>query len=138
MGLTLSEDQLILKQTARSFLEEKSPVQRMRELRDAEDATGFSPALWKEMAEMGDAQVRQALEAALRERDGLRQEAKAAREGREAAESAATAAARELAAAKREAAAARGGDPSPPDIHSLSAAEQAQLLLEALSAEEHA
>jgi len=53
MGLTLSEDQLILKQTARSFLEEKSPVQRMRELRDAEDETGFSRALWKEMAEMG-------------------------------------------------------------------------------------
>ncbi|MBW2290770.1 MAG: acyl-CoA dehydrogenase family protein [Deltaproteobacteria bacterium] len=53
MGLILSEDQLILKQTARSFLEEKSPVSRMHELRDTEDATGFSRALWKEMAEMG-------------------------------------------------------------------------------------
>jgi alkylation response protein AidB-like acyl-CoA dehydrogenase len=53
MGLILSEDQLILKETARSFLDEKSPVSRMRELRDAEDATGFSRALWKEMAEMG-------------------------------------------------------------------------------------
>ena len=53
MGLILSDDQLMLKETARSFLDEKSPVQRMRELRDSEDATGFSRALWKEMAEMG-------------------------------------------------------------------------------------
>ena len=53
MGLTLSEDQLIIKETARSFLDEKSPVSRMRELRDSEDASGFSRALWKEMAEMG-------------------------------------------------------------------------------------
>jgi alkylation response protein AidB-like acyl-CoA dehydrogenase len=53
MGLILSDDQLMLKQTARSFLDEKSPVGRMRELRDSEDATGFSRALWKEMAEMG-------------------------------------------------------------------------------------
>jgi alkylation response protein AidB-like acyl-CoA dehydrogenase len=53
MGLTLSEDQLILKETARSFLDEKSPVSRMRALRDSEDPTGFSRALWKEMAEMG-------------------------------------------------------------------------------------
>lgn len=53
MGLALSEDQLIFKQTARNFLDEKSPVQRMRDLRDSQDATGFSRALWKEMAEMG-------------------------------------------------------------------------------------
>ena len=53
MGLILSDDQLILKETARSFLAEKSPVSRMRELRDSEDATGFSRSLWKEMAEMG-------------------------------------------------------------------------------------
>jgi alkylation response protein AidB-like acyl-CoA dehydrogenase len=53
VGLTLSDDQLIIKDTARSFLVEKSPVSRMRELRDAEDATGFSRSLWKEMGEMG-------------------------------------------------------------------------------------
>jgi len=53
MALTLSEDQLLLKETARSFLDEKSPVSRMRELRDSEDSSGFSRALWKEMAEMG-------------------------------------------------------------------------------------
>ncbi len=53
MALTLSEDQQILKETARGFLDEKSPVKRMRELRDCEDETGFSRDLWKEMAEMG-------------------------------------------------------------------------------------
>ncbi len=53
MALILSDDQLILKETARTFLDEKSPVSRMRELRDARDATGFSSELWREMAEMG-------------------------------------------------------------------------------------
>ncbi|HKJ25133.1 MAG TPA: acyl-CoA dehydrogenase family protein, partial [Myxococcota bacterium] len=53
MGLALSEDQRILKDTARGFLAERSPVSRMRALRDAEDATGFSRELWREMAEMG-------------------------------------------------------------------------------------
>jgi alkylation response protein AidB-like acyl-CoA dehydrogenase len=53
MGQVLSEDQLILKETAKSFLAEKSPVTRMRELRDSEDADGFSRDLWKEMAKMG-------------------------------------------------------------------------------------
>ncbi len=53
MGLILSDDQLMLRETARSFLDEKSPVSRMRELRDSQDRTGFSRALWKEMAEMG-------------------------------------------------------------------------------------
>jgi alkylation response protein AidB-like acyl-CoA dehydrogenase len=53
MGLILSDDQLVLKETARSFLDDKSPVARMRALRDSEDAIGFSRPLWKEMAEMG-------------------------------------------------------------------------------------
>jgi alkylation response protein AidB-like acyl-CoA dehydrogenase len=53
MALILSEDQLILKETAKTFLDDKSPISRMRELRDSEDANGFSRDLWKEMAEMG-------------------------------------------------------------------------------------
>lgn len=53
MALIHSDDQLILKETARSFLGEKSPVERMRALRDSGDDSGFSRALWKEMAEMG-------------------------------------------------------------------------------------
>jgi len=53
MALTLTEDQLILRETAKSFLDERSPVSRMRELRDEQDETGFSRSLWQEMAEMG-------------------------------------------------------------------------------------
>ncbi|MAI77954.1 MAG: acyl-CoA dehydrogenase [Deltaproteobacteria bacterium] len=53
MGLILSDDQLILRDMARSFCEEKSPVERMRTLRDNQDETGFTRALWKEMAELG-------------------------------------------------------------------------------------
>ncbi len=53
MGLILSEDQLILRDMAKSFFDEKSPVERMRTLRDAQDATGWSRDLWKEMGELG-------------------------------------------------------------------------------------
>ncbi len=53
MGLALSEDQLILRDVAKTFFDEKSPVERMRALRDSRDATGFSRELWKEMAELG-------------------------------------------------------------------------------------
>jgi alkylation response protein AidB-like acyl-CoA dehydrogenase len=53
MGLALSEDQLILRDVARSFFDEKSPVERMRKLRDDQDTTGFSRELWKEMGELG-------------------------------------------------------------------------------------
>lgn len=53
MGLILSEDQLILRDMAKSFFDEKSPVERMRALRDGQDETGFTRELWKEMAELG-------------------------------------------------------------------------------------
>jgi len=53
MGLALSEDQLILRDVAKTFFDEKSPVERMRKLRDEQDATGFTRALWKEMGELG-------------------------------------------------------------------------------------
>jgi len=53
MGLILSEDQLILRDMAKSFCDEKSPVERMRKLRDDKDETGFSRELWKEMGELG-------------------------------------------------------------------------------------
>jgi acyl-CoA dehydrogenase len=51
--LVLSEDQELLAKTAADFAAERSPVSRFRALRDADDALGFSPALWKEMAELG-------------------------------------------------------------------------------------
>ena len=53
MQLVLDEDQELLAKTAADFAAEKSPVSRMRSLRDARDETGFSRALWKEMAELG-------------------------------------------------------------------------------------
>ncbi len=53
MGLALSDDQLILRDVARTFFDEKSPVERMRALRDTQDATGWSRDLWKEMGELG-------------------------------------------------------------------------------------
>jgi alkylation response protein AidB-like acyl-CoA dehydrogenase len=53
MPLVLTEEQQLLKDSARGFLGEKAPVSALRKLRDARDATGFSRPLWKEMAEMG-------------------------------------------------------------------------------------
>jgi acyl-CoA dehydrogenase len=53
MELVLTEDQELIAKTARDFADERSPVSRMRALRDADDSKRFSPALWKEMAELG-------------------------------------------------------------------------------------
>ncbi len=53
MALILSEDQLLLRETAQTFLTDNSPVKRMRDLRDENDATGFTRPLWKEMADLG-------------------------------------------------------------------------------------
>jgi len=53
MSLTLTQDQEMLRQSARGFLQDKAPVSALRKLRDSKDETGFSRALWKEMAEMG-------------------------------------------------------------------------------------
>jgi alkylation response protein AidB-like acyl-CoA dehydrogenase len=53
MPLVLSEEQELLENTAAEFLAERSPVGHLRELRDSRDETGFSRALWKEMAELG-------------------------------------------------------------------------------------
>jgi alkylation response protein AidB-like acyl-CoA dehydrogenase len=53
MALVLTEEQELLKDTAREFAQEKSPVSRLRELRDAQDETGFGRDLWKEMGELG-------------------------------------------------------------------------------------
>ncbi len=53
MELVLTEDQELLAKTAADFVRERSPVSRMRALRDAQDPLGFSRELWKEMAELG-------------------------------------------------------------------------------------
>jgi alkylation response protein AidB-like acyl-CoA dehydrogenase len=51
--LILSEDQELLAKTAADFVQEHSPVSRFRALRDARDPVGYSPALWRQMAELG-------------------------------------------------------------------------------------
>jgi acyl-CoA dehydrogenase len=51
--LVLTEDQELLAKTAADFVAAKSPIRRVRELRDSGDPIGFSRALWKEMAELG-------------------------------------------------------------------------------------
>jgi alkylation response protein AidB-like acyl-CoA dehydrogenase len=53
MPLFLNEEQTMLRDSARQFVGETAPVAHMRALRDANDATGFAPALWKQFAEMG-------------------------------------------------------------------------------------
>ncbi len=53
MSLVLTEEQELLRNTAREFIGENSPVKELRRLRDDQDATGFSRALWAEMAELG-------------------------------------------------------------------------------------
>ncbi len=53
MSLTLTEEQSLLRDTARGFFSERAPVSHLRHLRDSRDAHGFSRDLWREAAEMG-------------------------------------------------------------------------------------
>ena len=57
MALTLSEEQEVLRATARDFVREHAPVAHLRELRDRRDPVGFSRSLWTRMAELGFAGV---------------------------------------------------------------------------------
>ena len=51
MALVLNEEQQLLRDSARSFFRESSPVEAFRKLRDRGEA--WSPELWSAMAEMG-------------------------------------------------------------------------------------
>ncbi len=53
MGLLLTDDEKMLKESAEGFFADKAPVSQLRALRDERDATGFSKQLWAEMADMG-------------------------------------------------------------------------------------
>jgi alkylation response protein AidB-like acyl-CoA dehydrogenase len=53
MALVLNEDQVQLKDAARTFIQNKSPVTAFRKLRDSNDKDGFDRNLWKEMAGLG-------------------------------------------------------------------------------------
>ena len=49
----LSEEQTMIRDGAKSWVQEKSPVTAFRKLRDSGNADGFDRNVWKEMAEMG-------------------------------------------------------------------------------------
>jgi len=51
MALVLNEEQQLLQDSAKTFLQECSPVDNLRKLRDAGER--WSPELWTDMAEMG-------------------------------------------------------------------------------------
>ncbi len=53
MTLVLTEEQSMLRDSARGLISDKAPVSHLRHLRDSKDATGFSRDLWKTFAEMG-------------------------------------------------------------------------------------
>jgi len=53
----LTEEQSMLKDAAKSWVQEKSPVTAFRKMRDSGAELGYDTAAWNEMAEMGWAGV---------------------------------------------------------------------------------
>lgn len=53
MSLVLNEDQQMLKDAAKDFCSEKSPIDVLRKLRDTKDENGFDKDLWAQMVELG-------------------------------------------------------------------------------------
>jgi alkylation response protein AidB-like acyl-CoA dehydrogenase len=53
MALVLTEEQSMLRDSARGLISDKAPVSHLRQLRDSKDAKGFSRDLWRTFAEMG-------------------------------------------------------------------------------------
>jgi alkylation response protein AidB-like acyl-CoA dehydrogenase len=53
MAMTLTQDQSLLRDSARDFMKSEAPVAHFRKFRDMECKDGFSHALWTQFAEMG-------------------------------------------------------------------------------------
>ena len=53
MPLILTEEQTMLRDSARDFMAEQSPLSQLRALRDQRSADGFSRPLWQQFAQMG-------------------------------------------------------------------------------------
>ena len=51
MNFALSDEQVMLQRSAGDFVKRESSLKRIRALR--EDDVGFSPELWRKMAELG-------------------------------------------------------------------------------------
>jgi alkylation response protein AidB-like acyl-CoA dehydrogenase len=53
MAMTLNDDQVMLRDSARDFMKSEAPTTHFRKYRDMECKDGFSHDLWKQFAEMG-------------------------------------------------------------------------------------
>ena len=53
MPLVLNEDQNMLKDSAKSFCADNTPISQLRQLRDSNDESGFDRDTWKQMVELG-------------------------------------------------------------------------------------
>ena len=53
MKLVLSEEEQFLKDTAKSFAEERSPISHFRSLRDNNDPVLWDKDIWSEMVNLG-------------------------------------------------------------------------------------
>jgi len=53
MALVLSEDQQLLKDSAKNFCEQSAPVSVLRGLRDSKDELGYDQMIWSQMIELG-------------------------------------------------------------------------------------
>jgi alkylation response protein AidB-like acyl-CoA dehydrogenase len=53
MALVLTEEQSMLRDSARGLISDKAPVPHLRHLRDSKDPVGFSKELWQSFVEMG-------------------------------------------------------------------------------------
>ena len=51
MDLSLNEEQQLLQDSARDFLRQECPTTHVRTMED--DATGYSPELWRQIAALG-------------------------------------------------------------------------------------
>src|SRR4051794_29870048 len=57
MAFVLTREQAAVRDMARKFCSERTPVAHLRRLRDTGDATGFSREVWREMAALGFAGI---------------------------------------------------------------------------------
>jgi len=53
MALVLTEDQQLLKDSAKGFCLHNAPIDVLRKLRDSKDETGFDETVWAQMIELG-------------------------------------------------------------------------------------
>ena len=53
MPLVLNEDQNMLKDSAKSFCADNTPISQLRHLRDSKDENGFDKDTWQQMVQLG-------------------------------------------------------------------------------------